>query len=285
MAAYSVLMSVYTKENPAFLKAAMDSVWGQTLPAKDFVLVCDGPLTPGLDREIARQQHAHPDALRVVRLPENRGLASALNEGLRHCKYSLVARMDSDDIAAPERCARQCAAFEADGSLDIVGCIVREFRRVPGDLSVIRAVPETADAIAAYSRRRNPFNHPGVMVRRDTVLACGGYPSLFLLEDYALWVRMLARGCRGRNLQETLLWMRVGDDTYRRRAGWPYVRAQWALFRQMRRAGYITRASCGLSLAARTLSSAMPNALRKACFRTMLRRRAPARPLQGAVGA
>ena len=100
---YSVLMSVYYKENPEHLRQAMDSMWSQTLPPEEFVLVCDGPLNEPLDEVIAEMQQLHPQ-LNVVRLEKNVGLGRALNEGIRRCKCDLIARMDSDDIARPERC-------------------------------------------------------------------------------------------------------------------------------------------------------------------------------------
>ena len=97
--AYSVLMSVYSKENPTWLRLAIESMQTQTLPTSDFVLVCDGPLTPELDGVIAEKQRQMGTVLTVVRLEKNMGLGNALSEGLRHCRNELVARMDSDDIS------------------------------------------------------------------------------------------------------------------------------------------------------------------------------------------
>ena len=72
--AYSVLMSVYSKENPAWLKLAIESMQTQTLPTSDFVLVCDGPLTPELDGVIAEKRRQMGETLTVVRLEKNMGL-------------------------------------------------------------------------------------------------------------------------------------------------------------------------------------------------------------------
>ena len=101
---YSVLMSVYHKENAEYLRTAMDSIWNQTIPTDDLILVCDGPLNDELDAVIEAMRAAHPDTLHVVRLEKNGGLGNALNMGIRHCKHELVARMDSDDISRPDRC-------------------------------------------------------------------------------------------------------------------------------------------------------------------------------------
>ena len=101
---YSVLMSVYAKERPEFLRLSTESMLAQTVKTNNFVLVCDGPLTPELDAIVAELQQKHGDLFHVIRLETNQGLAHALNRGLRECKNELVARMDSDDIAVPDRC-------------------------------------------------------------------------------------------------------------------------------------------------------------------------------------
>ena len=101
---YSVLMSVYHKEKAEYLKQAIASIQTQTLPTDDFVLVCDGPLNVELNAVIATKQQEMGEVLNVIRLEKNSGLGNALNEGIKHCKNELVARMDSDDIAYPNRC-------------------------------------------------------------------------------------------------------------------------------------------------------------------------------------
>ena len=76
---YSVLMSVYHGEKPGYLRQSMESVFAQTVPTNDFVLMCDGPLTEELDLVIQEMYNAHKDVLRVIRLEVNRGLGDALN--------------------------------------------------------------------------------------------------------------------------------------------------------------------------------------------------------------
>ena len=104
VAAYSVLMSVYHKEKTEYLRQAIESIQAQTFLTDDFVLVCDGPLNDGLDAIIAKNSKRWGGTLNVVRLAKNGGLGIALNEGIKHCKNELVARMDSDDIAYPDCC-------------------------------------------------------------------------------------------------------------------------------------------------------------------------------------
>ncbi len=228
--AYSVLMSVYAKEKAEYLDAALQSMFSQTLPPDEFVLVCDGPLSPGLEDVIQR----YAERLTLVRLAENRGLGNALNEGLGHCSNEIVVRMDSDDISLPRRCECQLSVFEAF-DVSIVSGTVREFMSDGSGVSGEKRVPLGHEEIARFSRRRNPFNHPASAFRKSAVLSAGGYSEKYhLFEDYDLWVRMLRMGYRGRNLEEPLLCMRVSEDIYQRRGGFVYavdlLRFHWMLY-------------------------------------------------------
>jgi glycosyltransferase involved in cell wall biosynthesis len=125
---FSVLLSVYKKEMPDYFNQAFVSIWDeQTLKPNQIVLVKDGPLTPELDQAIDEWKKKLGDILAIVELPENIGLGAALNEGLKYCKYELVARMDSDDISMPERFEKQVAFFEKDEKVAIVGTNILEF--------------------------------------------------------------------------------------------------------------------------------------------------------------
>lgn len=269
---YSVLMSVYHKENPSFLKESMESILTQTVKTNDFVLVCDGPLNEALDDVIAGMQKEFADVLQVVRLPQNVGLGRALNEGIKHCKNELVARMDSDDISYPDRCIRQLAKFEEDPDLDICSGGIEEFADTPTQVTASRIPPETNSEIYEFAKKRCPFNHPCVMYRKSAVNAAGGYQDFYHLEDYYLWVRMLLNGSKGYNLQEPLLWMRAGRDMYKRRAGRDYAKSQRKLFKFMWKNKMIGFGSyCGSCLI-RTASAIAPNGLREALFRKFLRK-------------
>ena len=103
MEKFSVLMSVYYKEKPKFFDLALESnLIKQTLPPNEFVLVCDGELTPDLEAVIEKYRKLYPNVLKVYR-KENGGLGKALNFGLPKCSYPLVARSDSDDVCSADR--------------------------------------------------------------------------------------------------------------------------------------------------------------------------------------
>ena len=270
---YSVLMSVYVKEKAEYLRTAMDSIWNQTIPTDDFVLVCDGPLNEVLDAVIEVMEKMHPDTLHVVRLEKNGGLGKALNEGIKHCKHELVARMDSDDISRPDRCERQLKVFQEHPDISVVSGTVEEFTTSISEIEARRVPPETQEEIIAFAKKRNPFNHPCVVYKKSAVEAAGGYQDFYLLEDYYLWIRMLQKGSTGYNLQEPLLWMRAGSDMYKRRAGWKYAKSQKALFKYMKDSRFISGSQYMKSVAVRTASSITPNWLREFMFKTVMRKR------------
>lgn len=269
---YSVLMSVYHKEKPTYLKQAIESIQAQTLPTDDFVLVCDGPLNDALDVVIAAKQQEMGATLNVVRLDRNGGLGNALNEGIKHCKNELVARMDSDDIAYLNRCEKQTAIFNTHPEVSICSGIVEEFTTDPSTVDTKRVPPETNAEIIEFAKSRNPFNHPCVMYKKSAVEAAGSYQDFYLLEDYYLWLRMLMAGYQGYNIQEPLLHMRAGSDMYLRRAGWKYAKTQARLFKFMRRQGFIGNGQYIKSCVIRSGSSLAPNWLRKFMFEKILRK-------------
>ena len=265
-------MSVYVKEQAEYLRAAMNSIWNQTVPTDDFVLVCDGALNAELNSVIDEMEKAHPGSLHVVRLESNVGLGNALNTGIKYCRHELVARMDSDDIRCPERCEIQLGVFAEHPDVSICSGIVEEFTESVTQVTASRVLPETSDEIAAFARTRTPFNHPCVMYKKSAVESAGGYQDFYLLEDYYLWIRMLQNGCRGYNLQEPLLWMRAGSEMYKRRSGWKYARSQQRLFRYMKQTGFIDTKQYVKSTGIRTCSSMAPNRLREQVFKRALRK-------------
>lgn len=269
---YSVLMSVYYKEQPEYLQQSMESILHQTIPTSDFVLVCDGPLTPELDAIIEKMQQLFGTVHHVHRLKENGGLGKALNAGLEQCKYELVARMDSDDISRPERCEKQLQVFTEHPEYSLVSGIVEEFDGDIHNVTGCRVVPETQQEILQFAKKRNPFNHPCIMYKKSSVQAVGSYQDFYLLEDYYLWIRMLQQGYLGYNIQEPLLWMRAGSAMYKRRGGWKYVESQRKLFGYMANSGFISQTDYWIQSIVRLVGAVMPNKLRALVFKKILRR-------------
>lgn len=217
---YSVLMSVYKKENPEYFRLSIESMINQTLKPDEIVIVKDGHLTNELNEVITSFASVYPKLFTIVSLEDNVGLGKALNEGLKRCRNELVARMDTDDISLKERCELQVDEFIKNKELSIVGTMIDEFYDNPTNIISSRIVPTSHDDIIRYARRRNPFNHPTIMYRKASVLDCGGYSDLRKNQDNDLWVRMLIKGCKTKNIDKSLLLFRFNEETYHKRKNW-----------------------------------------------------------------
>ncbi len=269
MDSYSVLMSVYHKEKPEFLREAMESIWQQTVSTDDFVLVCDGPLNDELDAVINEMRSRHPE-LHVVRLEKNGGLGNALNAGIKECKNELVARMDSDDISRPDRCERQMKAFQNDPDLAIISGTVEEFIDTTDNIIGKRELPTTNENIRKFSRKRNPFNHPAVMFRKCVVIVFDGYSEKYhLFEDYYLWVRMLMNNAKAANIKEPVLYMRTPADLYMRRGGYKYAKDMIAFHKWMKSQGWTTTLDYASGAIPHAVICMLPNHLRGLIYKVL----------------
>lgn len=224
MEKYSVLMAVYYREKPAHLRQAVESMLAQTAPPEEFVLVCDGPLTPELDSVIAEFCSRNPPLFQVVRLEQNRGLGAALNAGLLRCSNELVARMDSDDMALPDRMERQLEKLRKHPQISALGGQIAEFDTSPQRITAYRTVPCHSGEIREYLRSRSPMNHTTVVLRKSHVLQVGGYREVPGFEDYFLWGRLLSAGFRLRNIPQVCCAVRADEGMYVRRGGVIYFR-------------------------------------------------------------
>lgn len=215
-ASYSVLMSVYIKENPEYLNESIGSILNQSVKTNDFVIVKDGLLTPELDLVIENYARNYPE-INVVPLKKNLGLGLALNEGLKKCKNELVARMDSDDICLVDRCEKQLKKFNNNEELTILGTQIAEFYTDPKDIVSIREVPTDYNDIIKFSKRRSPFNHPTVMYKKTKIMDLGGYKDIKRKEDLELFLNALSKGYYAENIKEVGLYFRSNEDNYLRR--------------------------------------------------------------------
>ena len=237
---FALLLTVYAGDRADHVRDAFRSaVDTQTRRPEQVVLVQDGPVPAELDACLGDLRADSPVEVTFLRLERNAGLGIALDQGLAASRHDVVARMDADDIAMPQRFAVQLPVIE-DGA-DLVGAGMLEFGTDRQDI-VGRRTPVSAPAdIARYARLHDPFNHPTVVYRRRAVLAAGGYGDLPLMEDYWLFARMIAGGATVVNLPEPLVYYRVGEGAYERRGGIALLRAELRLQRELLRGGFTTR--------------------------------------------
>lgn len=268
----SMLLSLYDKEKPEYLKEALTSIMKQTIMPNEIVLVYDGPINEELQKIVALFQQQAPDLFKIVKLEKNKGLGIALAIGLEHTQNKLVARMDTDDIMEEYRLEKQLQVFKDHPEVSIVGSNIEEFVEETNNIIGKRIVPETHDAICSFSKKRNPFNHMTVMFDKEAVLAVGNYRPLLGFEDYYLWVRLLKAGYQGYNIQETLVHARAGADMYARRGGRKYlipgIKGRYHIWREgLGSLKDFLVVTCG-----HVIVSLVPNNLRGKIYQTRLRK-------------
>lgn len=269
---FSVLMCVYRGDDPEHLREALDSVTvEQTRRPAQVVLVQDGPVPTPLDEAIQGLVAGAVVPVELVRLPVNRGLGVALTAGLARCAHDVVARMDADDIALPERFAVQLPVIEQGA--DVVGSGMLEIGRGRDDVVGRRVPPLTPERIVESSRMAQPFNHPTVVYRRSAVEAAGGYQDFKQMEDYLLFARMIQGGARVANVADPLLCYRVGEGAYARRGGWSMLRTELALQRRFLRMGFTTPVQCVRNVLVRGVYRLVPEQLRRVAYGAIMARR------------
>ena len=269
---FSVLMSLYIGEKAEYFEACMQSLMAQTVLPGEILIVLDGPVSPELSACLDGWRERCPELIRITGYEKNRGLGYALSVGVENCRYDLIARMDTDDIAAPERFEKQLAEFERDPGLQICGSCIDEFEETPSKVVAVRSVPLDEAGIRAYQRRRDAFNHMTVMYRRQAVLAAGNYQPCPLMEDTYLWVRMLAMRVKCKNLPDCLVHARIGRGMYRRRGGLRYFMTYRAGRRRVLSTGYISYWDYLVTLAVQFVVCIMPGGLRGWVFKHLLHR-------------
>jgi glycosyltransferase involved in cell wall biosynthesis len=218
----SVVMPVYAGDAPDYARQAVDSILAQTYKVLELIVVVDGAVPEATDRFLATL--AERDArVRVVRLAENRGPARTRNHGIAAARGAYIALLDADDVAHPNRIARQRAYLEAEQA-DLVG----SFYRWTDEAGVARRskqMPVDAPTILKCLCAFNPIANSTVFAKA-AVLKENPFPEGYRLgtgpvygEDYALWVTLIKKGFRLGNTPEYLVDFRTGPRFFQRRRG------------------------------------------------------------------
>ena len=270
---YSVLMSVYYKENPEWFDKSIKCMFEQTIKPSEFVLVEDGKLTKELYEIVEKYKTEYLNKFKVVELEKNCGLGPALKRGIEECSNEFIARMDSDDYCLPNRIEKEFEVFERNPDLGIVGTNVSEFIGTTDNVICNVILPETNDEIIKFSKKRNPFRHPSILFKKSAVLKAGNYREYYLCEDYDMWLRMIRSGCKCYNIQEILVYMRIGEDFYKRRGGHKYFKSIKKFKKEQLNNGYFTTIEYYKTIIPHAVVCYMPNFMRDFIYKNLLRRK------------
>lgn len=272
---FSVLISVYKNDKAEDFRIALESITtNQTLKPTEVVLVIDGPVPDETNRVITEEEAANPGLYKVVRFDQNQGLGIALQKGLQAASYDIVMRMDSDDIAVPNRFEKQYHYMVKHPNVAVCGGQIDEFIDDVNNIVGHRIVPCNNEEIYQYMISRCAFNHMTVALRRSIILANGNYQPWHFNEDYFLWIRLMLAKVEFANLPETLIHMRVGRDMYKRRGGRKYYESELGLQKLMLNNGLISSPRYAFNVAIRWgVQVAMPNWLRGLVFQKLFRKK------------
>lgn len=208
----SIIMGIYNCSST--LEESIDSILNQTLKNWELIMYDDG--SNDCTYEKALRYAKTYENIYVYKNDKNLGLNKTLNNCLKHCKGRYIARMDGDDISLPMRLEKEFIFLESHTDYSIVSTPMIYFDE-NGDFAEGMSVKEPTiyDVI-----KKTPFCHAPCMVRKVAFDAVKGYSTdkwTMRVEDYDLWVRMLAMGYKGYNLSEPLYKMRDDRNAYNRR--------------------------------------------------------------------
>lgn len=270
---FSVLMSVYYKENPSWFKTALDSVINQTLQPNEIVLIEDGKLTDELYKGIEEYKNQYSNLFKIIPLEKNSGLGEALRIGVLNCSNELIARMDTDDIAKNDRFKKQIQFFQEHPNVDLVGSWISEFEDEPDKIISYRQLPIEHQEIYKFGQFRCPVNHMTVMYRKDAVLKAGNYQTFKNIEDYYLWGRMLKQGAVFANIPECLVNVRAGNSMLKRRANLTYFfNSEFPLHTELYKMGFINLKQYLRNICSKFLLRAIPQWAMAIIYRKFLRK-------------
>ena len=271
---FSVLISIYYKEKPEHFNACMKSIWDQqTLKPTEIVLVEDGPLTTELYDSIALWSERLQQTLRIIKLEDNVGTGKAKNIGLQHCRYEIVSIVDTDDISVSDRFEKQVKCFEADSELVILGGQITEFVDDITSPSGMRIVPLDNQALRQYAKKQSPFNNMTISYRKSKIMEVGGYQHHLWMEDYNLFLRVIAKGYKIQNLEDVLVYARIDNGMHTRRKGYQYIKSEKQLLNLKKELKIQNPIHANILFLIRSAFRLMPSSLLGKIYNTFLRKK------------
>lgn len=263
---FSVLLSIYQKESANNLEDCFKSIYdNQIMKPDEIVLVEDGPLTKELYKKIEEWKIKLPNILKIVKIEKNRGLAHALNLGIKECSYELVARMDTDDVAYPDRFLHQVDFMIKNPSICVSSGIIEEYDIGLEKKLSQRILPKDHKSIYKFAKRRSPISHPACIYRKKIIIDAGGYPEIYP-EDYALWGLLLSKGHTFGNIEKTILKMRASESIAHRR-GINFLKGEIKTYLFFHRIGFLNTYETIQCIFLKSVVRLAPNYIKKLLYK------------------
>lgn len=261
----SAVGAVYKNDEPNWVEEAIVSLLNQTYKIDEIILVVDGPIPTNLTAVLKR----YKEDLKLITVSTNKGLANALNIGIKEAKNEFILRFDSDDINVKTRVEKTIQKLEEFNfsKYYIIGSLVKEF----GYSNGIRKVPENDDQIKKQLAFRSVVNHPTVLFSKDIFTQIGGYELNVFPEDYFFWLKAKKNGVYFYNIQQPLVLMRTNKDFYKRRSGKEYLAKEIRFLRLAHKSKLINSKCLIINLSLRIPLRLLPLGLISLLYKKYLR--------------
>jgi glycosyltransferase involved in cell wall biosynthesis len=213
-----VVQAVCAKDNPLYLREAIESILAQTRPPDRYIIVCDDSLNQ-VQEQVLKSAGRY---LTVIKNNRKKGLAGSLNSAILHSKADILVRMDSDDLSVPHRLEILIRQFEEDPQLLLIGSGAIEIDH-NGKTFYQKWMPLDSGKIIEMAMTRNPFIHSSIAYKRELFEIIGLYNERYQnSQDYELWARIFMHfpGLTNRlkNIDALLVKVRLSENFWSKRS-------------------------------------------------------------------
>ena len=265
---FTVVIPIYIRNDPLLFKNCIKSVLANTLLPNKIIIIVDGPISDKLNQEVNYCKNI--SNVLVLRFKKHKGLTFALNYSIKKVETTWVARMDGDDFCMPNRFYNQISHLKKNNHLMLLGSNIIEYDPILKK-KILKKVPISYSEILNFYKIRNPFNHMTVIFNTKFFKNIGGYPDLFLKEDYGLWIKFIASGAKVENLDTSYVKVDAGDNLYKRRSGYKLVLSEYKLQKFFYQKGLKSLIRMHLDFIIRGSIFMLPNFIRKFIYIKFLR--------------
>lgn len=234
-------------------------------------ILIDGKLTKQFEKKIKNYQRNNKYSNIKITKSSKVGLSKLLNLGIKKAQTKWIARADSDDIYTKNYFKEGLKLTQLKNKqLDLFGGQIIEFDEL-NKLVLRKKVPIDYKNIKSKIKFRNPFNHMTVFFKKDLAVGLGGYPNVYLKEDYALWIKLIHSGARFCNSKKIFAHARTADNFYERRQGFKHLYSEIQIQKLLLDTKLTNFVTSFLVLFSRIFLLLMPSFILKIIYKNLLR--------------
>ena len=221
LAPVSIVLNIWNGDNSLSLYRSLNSITRQKYEPDEVIIVIDGPIGSDSAEVISNFVKRSDVTVQLIHLSTTAGLWNARNQGISVARNEFIALHDADDVMHPDRLGAQTKQMLTD-KIDVLGSPVFEFNSDNGKIIGLRHF-SAGKSFIKKMLQQNIVNHSSVMLRRSAVMSVGGYRSVFLAEDYDLWLRLLKAGFKFSTTESVLQAFSVDKNLMKRRGGIKFI--------------------------------------------------------------